>query len=69
MKKNFRLHRGSVEGYASTMRGIWKITGGSYKYIVRLLSHAKKGSEYRYKDWNIEILRKSPNKDRGVDIN
>ena len=69
MKKNFILKNGLIEDTASTMMGVYRIIGGSYKYINKLLRYAEMYSEYKYRGWTIKVLREVPNKDRGVDIN
>ncbi len=69
MKKNFILNNGTIEDTASTMMGIYRIVGGSYKYIQKLLRGAVMYSEYSYRGWSIKVLREEPNKDRGIDIN
>ena len=68
MKKNFIVEKESVQ-FVSTMRGVHEITGGSYKYLNKLLMRAEQGSEYVYRGFTIKVLRKAPNKNRGVDIN
>ena len=68
-KKNFILNNGTIERTASTMMGVYRIVGGSYKYIGKLLRGAEMYSEYRYRDWTIKVLREVPNRDRGIDIN
>ena len=69
MKRNFILSNGLIEETVSTMKGVHRLIGGSYKYINKLLRYANKYEEYVYRGWTIKVLREVPNKDRGIDIN